>query len=113
MLPWRRIWEDLRTGLERFRRGTLTAPGLAAEEMNILKLTLELRKLDERLGELYGEVGKRVYEKLKARGSFEVKDAEVDALCKEIGKQMSSREKVWTEREELRRPESHESLSEL
>ena len=114
MLPWQRIREDLQRGLEHFRKGSLTAPGVAAQEMNILKLSLELRKLDEHLGELYGEVGRRVYDKLTTRDlPFEAKDPEMGILLGEIRKQMSLREKTRAELEELRRGEPDEPLLEL
>lgn len=90
------------------------APGVATREMNILKLSLELRKLDEHLGELYGEVGRRVYDQLTARGlPFEAKDPEMGILLGEIRKPMSLREKIQAELEELRRGEPDEPLSEL
>jgi hypothetical protein len=112
MVEWKRIGSDLRKGLERLRKGTLTAPDLAARGMNVLKLNLDLRKLDESLKGLYTEVGRRVYDRMTTPdASLEAKDDEVEELLKEIRKKLSEREKAQAELEELGRQESDESLS--
>ena len=115
MLPWKRIGSDLQKGLERLRKGALTAPDSAAREMNVLKLTFEIRKLNESLTALYGDIGRRIYDGVMTRGgaSIEAKDQDVDELLGEIRKKLSEREKIQAELEELRHRETDEPTPEL
>lgn len=62
-----RITHDLKTGLARLRYGAVHAAHRALEETELLQLRLESRKLDSRIGELYGDIGERALD-LHERG---------------------------------------------
>src|SRR2546422_10175417 len=62
-----RVKHDLKAGWAALRYGTAKAAGRALEETERLQLRLELRKLDERLKDLYRDIGERAVE-LHERG---------------------------------------------
>jgi hypothetical protein len=62
-----RIKHDLKAGWARLRYGTARAADRALEEAELLGLRLELRKLDDRLKDLYRDIGERAVE-LHERG---------------------------------------------
>ncbi|MBM4122701.1 MAG: hypothetical protein FJ249_08930 [Nitrospira sp.] len=62
-----RIKHDLKTGWAHLRYGTARAANRALEEAELLGFRLELRKLDDRLKDLYRDMGERAVE-LHERG---------------------------------------------
>lgn len=54
-----RVKHDLKAGWAAMRYGTAQAASRALEEAELLQLRLELRKLDERIRELYADIGER------------------------------------------------------
>ena len=54
-----RLKHDLKVGLATLRYGTVQAAIRALEETELLRIRLEIRKLDQQLGELYRDVGGR------------------------------------------------------
>jgi hypothetical protein len=62
-----RIKHDLKAGWARLRYGTARVADRALEEAELLGLRLELRKLDDRLRDLYRDMGERAVE-LHERG---------------------------------------------
>jgi hypothetical protein len=108
MFPWNRIREDLRTGFERARKGILLAPQRILQEADILKLTMDLQKKDERIRLLYMEVGRRMYEKYKTHGASEYKESGALELFDEIGTAISDRNYVHAELENYRRLKADE-----
>jgi hypothetical protein len=62
-----RIRHDLKTGWANLRYGTARVANRALEEAELLGLRLELRKLDDRLKDLYRDMGERAIE-LHERG---------------------------------------------
>ena len=54
-----RLKHDLRTGLATLRLGTAQAANRALEETELLRLRLEIRRIDQQLNELFHDVGER------------------------------------------------------
>jgi hypothetical protein len=62
-----RLKDDLKGGWVAMRRGTARAAVRALEETELLQLRLDVRKLDERVKQLCGDIGERAIE-LHERG---------------------------------------------
>jgi len=54
-----RLKHDLKAGLATLRHGTAQAAIRALEETELLRIRLEIRKLDQQLDELYRDLGER------------------------------------------------------
>ena len=54
-----RLKHDLRAGLATLRLGTAHVATRALEETELLRMRLEIRKLDQRLSDLYKDIGER------------------------------------------------------
>lgn len=67
MAIFQRLTHDLKAGLARLRYGAVHAAHRALEETELLQLRLECRKLDDRIDDLYGDVGDRALD-LHERG---------------------------------------------
>jgi hypothetical protein len=80
-----RLRHDLRAGLASLRLGTAQAAGRALEETERLRLRLEIQKIDQRLSDLYKDIGERAVD-MKERG-VEVdqimEDADIIRLVRE------------------------------
>jgi predicted nucleic acid-binding Zn-ribbon protein len=101
---FRRLKDDLRSGLATLRLGTVHAAGRALEETERLRMRLEIRKLDQRLSDLYKDVGERAVE-MKERGETAERilyDAEIGRLVHEVQTLKESRKKLEAEMEEIR-----------
>ncbi len=99
-----RIKDDLRTGIATLRLGTVHAAGRALEETELLRMRLELRKLDQQLSDLYKDIGERAVD-MKERGETAervVFDAEIVRLVKEVEIVKQSRKKLEAEMEDMR-----------
>ncbi len=57
-----RLTHDLRAGWVTLRHGTAHAASRALEEGELLRYRLELRKVDQQLDDLYGDIGERTIE---------------------------------------------------
>ena len=57
-----RMKHDLQAGWATFRYGAAKAAGRALEEAERLQLRLDIRKLDERIQDLFGNIGERAVE---------------------------------------------------
>ncbi|MBH0202793.1 MAG: hypothetical protein HP496_10990 [Nitrospira sp.] len=102
-----RIKDDLRTGIATLRLGTVHAAGRALEETELLRMRLELRKIEQRLSDLYKDIGERAVD-MKERGETAervVYDAEIVRLVKEVEMLKESRKKLESEMEEIRNEE--------
>lgn len=64
-----RVRHDLKAGWANLRYGTARVANRALEEAELLSLRLELRKLDDRLKDLYRDIGERAVE-LHERGEL-------------------------------------------
>jgi len=101
---FQRIKDDLRTGIATLRLGTVHAAGRALEETELLRMRLELRKLDQQVSDLYKDIGERAVE-MKERGETAervVYDAEIVRLVKEIEVVKESQKKLEAEMEAIR-----------
>lgn len=103
----RRLRQDLRAGWAALRHGTARAASRALEEAELLRLRLELRKLDEQLAELYRDLGDRavtLHDKGEPADRV-LADAEVLRRVEHVGELKRSRAKLLSEMEDVRRPE--------
>ena len=74
------------------------------EETELLRMRLEIRKLDQQLSDLYKDIGERAVD-MKERGETSdrvVYDAEIVRLVKEVEVLKESRKKLEAEMEDLR-----------
>jgi predicted nucleic acid-binding Zn-ribbon protein len=87
--------------------GTAHAAGRALEETELLRMRLEIRKLDQQLSDLYKDVGERAVE-MKERGETAERvlyDVEIVRLVHEVQALKESRKKLEAEMEEIRNEE--------
>ena len=99
-----RLKDDLRTGLATLRLGTVHAAGRALEETELLRMRLEVRKLDQQLSDLYKDIGERAVE-MKERGETAERilyDGDIGRLVREVQTLKESRKKLEAEMEEVR-----------
>ncbi len=100
----KRLAHDLRAGLVSLRYGTAQAATRALEEAELLRVRLELRKLDERIQDLCGEIGERALE-LHERGASAdrvMADSGVLEAVERVKSMREARERVLAEMEEIR-----------
>lgn len=99
-----RLKHDLRTGLATLRLGTAHAASRALEETELLRMRLEIRRLDQRLSDLYKDIGERAVE-MKERGETAERvlhDTEIGRLVREVQALKESRKKLEAEMDEIR-----------
>ncbi|MDF0676269.1 MAG: hypothetical protein P0120_18315 [Nitrospira sp.] len=99
-----RLKDDLRAGVATLRLGTVHAAGRALEETELLRMRLEIRKLNQQLSDLYKDIGERAID-MKERGETServVYDAEIVRLVKEVEVLKESRRKLEADMEEIR-----------
>ena len=99
-----RLKHDLKAGFATLRHGTAQAAIRALEETELLRIRLEVRKLDQKLDELYRDVGERAVSLGKGGESVErvLYDSEVSRLVKEIQELKDARDKLESEVAEIR-----------
>jgi predicted nucleic acid-binding Zn-ribbon protein len=99
-----RLKHDLKAGLVTLRLGTAQAANRALEETELLRIRLEIRKLDQQLDELYRDVGERAVSLREAGEPVErvLYDAEIGRLVKDIQQLKDGREKLESEITEVR-----------
>jgi predicted nucleic acid-binding Zn-ribbon protein len=99
-----RIKDDLRAGIATLRLGTVHAAGRALEETELLRMRLELRKIEQQLSDLYKDIGERAVD-MKERGETAervVYDAEIVRLVKEVEVLKESQKKLEADMEDIR-----------
>jgi len=99
-----RIKDDLRTGIATLRLGTAHAASRALEETELLRMRLEVRKIDQQLSDLYKDIGERAVE-MKERGETAERvmyDADIGRVVREIQQLKEARKKLETEMDEIR-----------
>lgn len=98
-----RLKDDLRAGIATLRLGTVHAAGRALEETELLRMRLEIRKLDQQLSDLYKDIGERAVDMKERDETAErvVQDAEIVRLVKEVEVLKESRKKLEAEMEEI------------
>ncbi len=99
-----RLKHDLKTGLATLRLGTAQAANRALEETDLLRLRLEARKIENRLGDLYRDVGERAVSLREAGEPVErvLYDMEIGRLVKEIQQLKDASRKLEAEMAEVR-----------
>jgi hypothetical protein len=99
-----RLKHDLKAGWAALRYGTVQAASRALEETEILRLRLEVRKLDERMKELCRDVGERaidLHERGEPAGRV-VTDAQIARLAEHIAVLKAERMKLFQEMDDAR-----------
>ena len=101
---FQRLKHDMKAGLATLRHGTAQAAIRALQETELLRIRLEIRKLDEKLQELYRDVGERAVSLGEGGEPAErvLYDAEVGRLVKEIQELKDARDKLESEVTEIR-----------
>jgi chromosome segregation ATPase len=99
-----RLKHDVKAGLATLRHGTAQAAIRALEETELLRIRLDIRKLDQQLDELHRDVGERAIHLREAGEPVErvLYDAEIGRLVKEIQDLKDAREKLESEITEIR-----------
>jgi len=99
-----RIKDDLRTGIATLRLGTAHAATRALEETELLRMRLEVRKIDQQLSDLYKDIGERAVE-MKERGETAERvmyDEDIGRVVREIQELKEARKKLESEMDEIR-----------
>jgi hypothetical protein len=99
-----RLKHDFKAGLATLRHGTAQAAIRALEETELLRIRLDIRKLNQQLDELYRDVGERAVHLREVGEPVDriLYDAEIGRLVKEIVDLKNAREKLESEMTEVR-----------
>ena len=99
-----RLKHDLRSGLATLRLGTAQAANRALEETELLRLRLEVRKIDRQLKELYRDVGERAVSLREVGEPVErvLYDTEIGRLANDIHQLKETSKKLEAEMQEIR-----------
>ena len=99
-----RLKHDLKAGLATLRLGTAQVANRALEETELLRIRLEIRKLDQQLDERYRDVGERAVNLREGGEPVErvLYDAEIGRLVKEIQELKDARGKLESEMTDVR-----------
>ena len=99
-----RLKHDLKSGLATLRLGTAQAANRALEETEVLRLRLEIRRIDQQLKELYHDVGERAVTLREAGEPAErvLRDTEIVRLVKEIHQLKDTSSKLEADMQEIR-----------
>lgn len=102
-----RLKHDLKTGLATLRLGTAQAANRALEETELLRLRLEIRKIDQQLDDLYRDVGERAVSLREAGEPVErvLYDTEISRLVNDIHQLKDASKKLEAEMAEIRNAE--------
>ncbi|MBA3754102.1 MAG: hypothetical protein H0X01_08210 [Nitrospira sp.] len=98
-----RLSHDLRAGWVTLRHGTAKAATRALEEGELLRYRLELRKVDQQLEDLQGDMGERTIE-LHDRGESTdriLSDPEVARMMQQVRKLQDERTKLLLEMNDI------------
>jgi len=98
-----RLKHDVRFGWASLRYGTARAATRALEETEMLRLRLDLRKLDERINELCGDIGERAVDLHERGESAEevLSDREINRLVQQAAMLKAERDKLLAEMDEI------------
>ena len=99
-----RLKHDLKSGLVTLRLGTAQAANRALEETELLRLRLELRRIDQQLKDLYRDVGERAVNLREAGEPIErvLYDTEIGRLIKDIQQLKDAGSKLEADMQEIR-----------
>lgn len=99
-----RVKDDFRSGIATLRLGTAHAASRALEETELLRMRLEIRKIDQQLSDLYKDIGERAVE-MKERGETAERvmyDEDIGRVVREIQQLKNARKKLEDEMDEIR-----------
>jgi len=99
-----RLKDDLRSGIATLRLGTAHAATRALEETELLRMRLEVRKIDQQLSDLYKDIGERAVE-MKERGETAERvmyDEDIGRVVREIQELKDARKKLESEMDDIR-----------
>jgi hypothetical protein len=99
-----RMKHDVRAGWASLRYGTAKAATRALEETELLRLRLDLRKLDERIRDLCGDIGERAVDLHERGESAEhvLADHEINQIVQQVSMLRAERSKLLAEMDEIR-----------
>ena len=99
-----RLKHDLKSGLATLRLGTAQAANRALEETELLRLRLEVRRIDQQLKDLYRDVGERAVNLREAGEPVErvLHDTEIARMVKEIEHLKDISRKLEADMQEIR-----------
>jgi hypothetical protein len=101
-----RLKHDLKAGWATLRHGTAQAANRALEEAELLRLRLELRKLDQRLHDVWRDIGERAVE-LHDRGEPGdriMADFDIGRSMEQVQRLKEERAKLLADMESVRTP---------
>ena len=99
-----RMKHDVRAGWASVRYGTAKAATRALEEAELLRFRLDLRKLDERIRDLCGDIGERAVE-LHERGEPAgdvLEDREINRIVQQVLSLRAERTKLLADMADVR-----------
>ena len=99
-----RLKLDLKAGWATLRQGTAEAANRAMEESELLKLRLELRKIQDQLDQVHEDIGERTV-RLSEQGSTldAIKtDREITAWIEEVRKLREERARIEADMDSIR-----------
>ena len=99
-----RLKHDLKSGLATLRLGTAQAASRALEETELLRLRLEVRRIDQQLKDLYRDMGERAVSLREAGEPVErvMYDTEIVRLVKDLQQLKDTSSKLEAEMQEIR-----------
>lgn len=99
-----RMKHDVRAGWVSLRYGTAKAATRALEETELLRLRLDLRKLDERIKDLCGDIGERAVELHERGESAEhvLADHEINRIVQQVLSLRAERTKLVADMDDVR-----------
>ena len=99
-----RMKHDVRAGWVSLRYGTARAATRALEETELLRLRLDLRKLDERIKDLCGDIGERAVDLHERGESAEhvLEDREMNRIVQQVLSLRAERMKLLADMEDVR-----------
>jgi hypothetical protein len=102
-----RLSHDLKAGWARMRYGTAKAATRALEETELVRLRLQVRRIDERMADMHREVGERAVVLHERGEQIEriLTDTELVRLVGEVTLLKAERTKLITEMEDVRSSE--------
>jgi len=95
---------DVRTGWVSLRYGTAKAATRALEETELLRLRLDLRKLDDRILDLCGDIGERAVDLHECGEPAErvLADREINQIVQQVSMLRAERSKLLADMEDVR-----------
>lgn len=99
-----RMKHDVRAGWASLRYGTAKAATRALEETELLRLRLDLRKLDERIKDLCGDIGERAVDLHERGESAEhvLEDREMNRIVQQVLSLRVERTKLLADMDDVR-----------